>query len=133
MIRNYTTKEECKKLIELGLNPKTADMYYFLDPTPAGNIYHLSNILVDVGAKNVPEYKKGDIPCWSVGCLEDLIYKIPEANVLVTYSEECGYWMNFSLYDDTDEPIRYETNIYDSLIEMCVDMVSWLLKNKLIK
>ena len=70
---NYTTIEQSKRLIKLGLNPDTADMFYFLDPTPAGCIYHLTVPQIGFGVKTrEPEYNKGDVPCWSLGALWDI-------------------------------------------------------------
>ena len=66
----YTTIKQSKKLFALGLNPDSADMYYFLDPTPAGSIYVPS--LMHIRSR-MPEYAKGDIPCWSVSGLMNLL------------------------------------------------------------
>ena len=75
MIKNCTSREESIRLLELGVIPETADKYYFLDPTPAGNIYHLVDISVESGIRNLPEFKEGDIPCWSLSALLNLIPK----------------------------------------------------------
>lgn len=61
---NYTIIEQSKKLMELELNPNTADMYYFCDPTPVGNILHPTLIIIEKHLHSrLPEYDKGDIPC----------------------------------------------------------------------
>ncbi len=72
-MKAYTDIEQSKKLAEI-LSLESADMYYFLDPTPAGNIYHLVVQQIDFGVKTrEPEYDKGDIPCWSLAALFDLL------------------------------------------------------------
>ena len=72
----YTSIEQSNTLIGLGLDPKSADMYYFLDPTPAGNIYVPSLMIAEKHLKSrMPEYDKGDIPCWST---DSLIRLLPE-------------------------------------------------------
>ena len=71
-MKSYTDLEQSKKLAEI-LPLESADMYYFLDPTPAGNIYHLALQRVDVGIKNLPHYDEGDIPCWSLAALLNVL------------------------------------------------------------
>lgn len=61
----YTTIEQSKKLIELGLDPSTADMYYIFD-TFIGDIGG-----VEFGKPEEPE----DIPCWSLDALLEVIPK----------------------------------------------------------
>ena len=68
-MKSYTDLEQSKKLAEI-LPIESADMYYFLDPTPAGNIYHIVTPQIDFGVKTKePEYNKGDIPAWSLAAL----------------------------------------------------------------
>ena len=71
-MKSYTDIEQSKKLAEI-LPLESADMYYFLDPTPAGNIYHLTLQRVDVGIKNLPHYDEGDIPCWGLAALLSIL------------------------------------------------------------
>ena len=82
-IKSYTSLEQSKKLAEI-LPLESADMYYFLDPTPAGNIYHIVIPQIDFGVKTrEPEYDKGDVPCWSLAALLEIIPKhIKGYNVL---------------------------------------------------
>lgn len=74
-IKSYTDLEQSKKLAEI-LPLESADMYYFLDPTPAGNIYHIVTPQIDFGVKTrEPEYNEGDIPCWSLAALFSMLPK----------------------------------------------------------
>lgn len=107
MMKSYTTIEQSKKLLELGLKPETADMCYhehtaYIDGTPK------------VG------YKVGvtdGIPCWSIGALLELMpgYEI----IKCVDSIEIGC-KNYAL----------KTEWSETLVDIAVDMVCWLLQNK---
>lgn len=86
-MKAYTDIEQSKKLAEI-LSLESADMYYFLDPTPVGNIYHLTVKRVDYGIKNLPQYDEGDIPCWSLAALLDIL---PTGKVLLHDKGNHGY------------------------------------------
>jgi hypothetical protein len=75
-IKSYSDLQQSKKLAEI-LPIESADMYYFLDPTPAGNIYHIVTPQIDFGVKTKePEYNKGDILAWSLAALLSVLPKI---------------------------------------------------------
>ena len=72
-MKSYTDLKQSIKLCKI-LSPESADMYYFLDPTPAGNIYHIVIPQIDFGVKTrEPEYNEGDIPCWSLAALLNIM------------------------------------------------------------
>ena len=125
-MKGYTDIEQSKKLAEI-LPLESADMYYFLDPTPAGNIYHLTVKRVDVGIKNLPQYGEGDIPCWSLAALFSLI------------KDKCGYFEFVYLkrtFDGRANPLedvyRLSTDVYDvynkEAVDACVEMIEKLYK-----
>ena len=68
---NYTTVEQSKKLLELGLNPETADMWW----TPLN--WQLTEYYVEVKQDGIGT-PKNPIPCWSLGALMELMPKIKE-------------------------------------------------------
>lgn len=113
-----TDIEQSKKLAEF-LPIESADMYYFLDPTPAGNIYHLTVQRVDVGIKNLPQYDEGDIPCWSLSALLKLMPKsiISTPNPLST--NYCCRNIEFDIEFYADNPV-----------DAAFEMVCWLKENK---
>lgn len=113
-----TDIEQSKKLAEF-LPIESADMYYFLDPTPAGNIYHLTVQRVDVGIKNLPQYDEGDIPCWSLSALLKLMSKsiISTPNPLST--NYCCRNIEFDIEFYADNPV-----------DAAFEMVCWLKENK---
>lgn len=126
---NYTSIEQSEELVKLGLDPKTADKYYFLDPTPVGNIYHLSDKRVDVGVKSIPEYEKGDIPCWSVGALMDIISSSIKS--ISTVSMPVIYFHNKRIVYKIGLKTSYISK-GESFLESCYDTVKWLLKEYMI-
>lgn len=118
-----TLIEQSKRLVELGIDLNTADMYYFLDPTPIGNIYHLHPIQVDIGIRSIPNYLEGDIPAWSLTALLGLI-----PNLILDKSKDdtwaCSYF---------DKNNHFKNDIYsDNPLDATYEMVVWLLENKYI-
>lgn len=133
-MQHYTTIAQSKKLVELGLNPDTANMYYFCDPTPAGNVMHPTLIVVEKHLHSrFPEYDKGDIPCWSLGALLELMPKIHEDD------NDNGCCPNLSKgWDNSQWHCVYRSSIhitgwYDNPIDAAFEMVCWLLENGYIK
>ena len=123
---NYTTIEQSKKLVELGLNPDTADMCYI--QTPADE-YRLTAYNLEY-CNNLKQQRGSDmslIPCWSLGALLDIINN------------------NNLVYDITNDKHRdFEILVYKAYyIEQklkfyhnehtIVDMIVWLFKNGYIK
>lgn len=127
-MQHYTTLEQSEKLMELGLNPETADMYYFCDPTPAGNIMYPTLIVVEKHLHSrLPEYDKGDIPCWSLGALLEVMPKGVQINFNNTgISIDITFVRNGVIIDSH----RVKN---DTFLEAAYDMVVWLLGNGYIK
>ena len=121
---NYTSIEQSKKLVELGLNEGTADMNYrycvckLIDGEPK------EDWLLGVG-KPFDECPEEQIPCWSVGALIELM---PEMTMLVRVAtaKHASYFVDFG-------PDRHFTQYYNTAIEAAYDMVCWLLENNYIK
>lgn len=108
MNRYYTTIEQSKKLLELGLDGYTADMAYSQDsdtciPMPVANC-----------AGSFP------VPCWSVGALLELmpIYEIIN----------CGDTIEIGC-----KGFALETEENETLLDLVVNMVIWLLEHNYIK
>ncbi len=114
-----TDIEQSKKLTKL-LPTESADMYYFLDPTPAGNIYHLTVQRVDVGVKNLPQYDEGDIPCWSLVALLSLLPKGTNISTPKPVNE-----LSYCCWNQYNE--IYADNPVDAAFKMLV----WLKENNL--
>ena len=119
-MKGFTDLDQSRKLEEI-LPIESADMYYFLDPTPAGNIYHLTVKRVDFGIKNFPQYGEGDIPCWSLAALMNILergalFKTPEGWVYQTYVESKAITSYY----------------YSNPIDACIEIISELHKQKLL-
>ena len=109
MSKICTSQEQSKKLVELGIDVNTADMYY------DANSY---------GIQGKPEVAVGkvwskDIPAWS---LTALIGLIPKFSLEKDISKNAGY----ELHDN------YNTTYYDEPVDAAFEMICWLKKyNKL--
>ena len=130
---HYTSIEESKKLLELGLSAESADMCYIKNSILVG---------IDVPFVKDKFSKQGDIPCWSLGALLEVMPKfIPfEDSESNPNHKHLGY--NWKL---TSKCLMYSTFILgdynlchkdyiqfyykDSPIEAAYNMVVWLLEN----
>lgn len=124
---NYTSIEQSKKLLELGLNPESADMYYEDD------------ISVEIGHP----WHEQHIPCWSVGALMKLL----PSEISTGDEWHNKYQIDIRKYDRTFYQIafgndrglsgswhdRISTKECDNLLDACFNMICWLLENGYIK
>lgn len=136
MERYYTSIEQSKHLVELGLKPETADMFYTLrhregiaDVIPVAKPY--SDYIKDSLDYN-PTYdpKLGKLlPCWSVGRLIQFIKDTIQAKGL-SWSHVALYFHDIGSYH-----IRFDGR-YDcvslqnkSLVDIMVELTEKVLKN----
>lgn len=108
-----TTKEQSERLLKLGLNPKTADMYYFW---VGGNDYYLK-----VNVDNPLKYNmdKTYIPAWSLHRLIDLC----GAERMPISFRKRGKTMIRVNHNHPTHNGRSNNNHYDSFI----DCIEWLI------
>lgn len=127
----YTTIEQSKALVNLGLDEKIADMYYQLTEDTVENWeVHLGKMDVQIDA--LPQ-----IPCWSA---EALLEVLPD-EVYIDEEEDTGY-LTILKEDDTyivsydskerDDIPNYIHSMGDDLADVLFKIVEWLLTNKLI-
>lgn len=117
MSMNYTSIEQSKKLLELGLSPESADMYYELimtddhykNPQPSSDV----NVNDDT-----------NIPCWSLKSLLSLYPKIEVESDIETFICKS--------YGLEDGELLKQIKGFD-WIEPTFRMVVWLLENDYIK
>ena len=100
-----TSIEQSKKLIALGIDVNTADMYYDC------NSY---------GIQGKPEVAVGtvwskDIPAWSLTALLGLI---PKFSLEKDISKNAGYQLHYN----------YNTVNYDEPVDAAFEMICWLKK-----
>ena len=135
----YTTIEESKKLLELGLNSETADACYDVGYGQIKAHIECENFTSYFTNDEYPELKDRYIPCWSLAALIELL---PD---WIEYWDKEGYFhdvfLNIRKHTVT---YRYfdrflDTNIQlfeasDKSLTSCVcKTIIWLLKNNYIK
>ena len=134
MNKNYTTIEQSNKLIELGLSPETADMFWMYD----------SKDTWEPVVFNWEQHQDDkDIPCWSVGALLEVMpkainkyderercYKTYHPNLYQAYYHCCGYAFGPSLNQENYDMLCSFGD--DSWINVIYKQIIWLLENKYI-
>ena len=138
---NYTSIEQSKQLLKLGIDPETADMVYVsygFDGPPANGDEKLPTTFEDPDSNHwyfvdfmEPFYKDDwandgkypNIPCWSVGQLITLLPKSDFEDYLVWFRPQKNGYAIF--YKDVITIIR------DNVVEAFVDMIDWLKKENL--
>ena len=120
-----TNIEQSKKLIELGIDVNTADMFY-AEISIDGNIKHNLHLLESYGFKTFSDTKLkeskhlGFIPAWSLSSLLELIHN------------------NYMLRNSNVGTNRYNVWIAqrkslvwtETPLDAAFEMVCWLLENK---
>lgn len=122
-----TTIEQSKHLLELGLDPKTADMYYLPQVMNEGETLWP----IDEGY----DLDDADQPAWSLSALLEVMpsfidYKGQKLRLTI---EKAGIWNVF--YLGTKHRINeiWFNGEYGNPVEPAYKMVCWLLENNLIK
>ena len=122
---NYTSIEQSKKLLELGLSPESADMMY---------CYWKNTRTRESGIDNEPTVRvelpieKCDIPCWSVGALLEVI---PITCDVIKDFHNRYYCSN--KFNDNPIDKWHITTSCKTPIDACFEMVVWLIENGYIK
>lgn len=107
-MKYYTTIEQSKKLIELGLNPMTADMLYT----------SLDNFKEPWVWNSKPGMHPSDVPCWSTEALLDIL------DETIVTEEDDEYRLNFgkdgtSYYMFYEDVYRLKDNVIEELDFSC--------------
>ena len=102
-----TSIEQSNRLIELGINPKTADMGWF-------KAYSLREEIYKPYIKGYKlENHQSDIPAWSIHKLIEII------SIDVTFKNE------FIVINNNTKMFNSSTNVYDNLI----DVIEYLIND----
>ena len=120
-MKHYTTIEQSKKLLELGLNPESADCCWRVLPgVKDGMPDQYIALAID------KTYFETDIPCWSLGALLEVM---PCRSVISSrrgfIGDEKLYFCN-CVFNDA-EPINYDTPI-----KAAYSMVAYLLEKGIV-
>ena len=110
-LQNFTTPEQSKRLLELGLPADSADLYYH----KLGQLDEYSLNILDAPYSDieVKEYKNMYIPCWSVGRLIE-IWQLCMGSDYIIYNDDnltetlidnitgaiANNYMDFSILED---------------------------------
>lgn len=133
-MQHYTTVEQSKKLVELGLNPDTADMIIVKDDTYCNALSAFNGATL---CQNYSETKNKTnyIPCWSLGALLELIptsiEEVKGHKVDLILGHPKNKWC-LAYFDWTGLQQGHDTT-GDSPFEAVYNMVVWLLENSYIK
>ena len=102
-----TSIEQSNRLVELGINPKTADMGWF-------KAYSLREEIYKPYIKGYKlENHQSDIPAWSIHKLIEII------SIDVTFKNE------FIIINNNTKIFNSSTNVYDNLI----DVIEYLIND----
>jgi hypothetical protein len=124
---HYTTIEQSKKLMELGLSPDTADMYWAIDANIVITEPYITKTEHEI---LIPAYK-GAIPCWSIGALLELLKNYTDCNKLDIFSNRASKWsVTISYYDQVwKEHEEIDLNLMNAMVNTTL----FLLENGYIK
>ena len=122
MNMNFTSVKQSEMLVGLGLPEETADMAY-IEHATNNSAFKFDEDMPPMVLCGIPisEITANTLPCWSSGKLLELI--------------PLDYKQEKSLFDQSDQFTYsiivdgYRTHENDTLIDACVEMVSWLLEN----
>lgn len=123
-MQHYTTIEESKKLLELGLNPESADMYYKL-------VYDEDHMISTYEADIVPFKfcgRRKALPCWSLGALLEIL-EYPQI-----FKDRLGdedVWFCKCYINGWKE--MHQSSAESTPIEAAYSMVCWLIENGYLK
>lgn len=140
---NFTSIEQSKKLLELGIKPETADMEYKC----VGFTMHTNRPTDDFRYKlmlkecDIPHEAKYDVPCWSAAALIDLmpfaIQKDGEEYELHIGKDETWYYrisyFRISEYGMYIPEMTEWGNSDENFIDVCFQMIMTLVDNGYIK
>lgn len=136
---NYTSIEQSRKLLELGLDPKTSDCNWQHAPGYENDEGKIT------GFWNDPEWGQSgdskDLPCWSLGALLELmppyLFEFERGIDLNIYRNLNGKGWHVSYMPNNTESLlkdRFrQINNGKTPIEAAYNMVVWLLENGYIK
>ena len=123
----YTSIEQSKKLLELGLNSETADMLW------EQHFFEIPYVTVKPYTTKGRSIISHILPCWSLGALMELMPKIKEDE------DDGGCYPTLCKGYNTDKwhcvyrSSIYITNWCDTSIDAAFEMVVRLLENGYIK
>lgn len=120
MTKICTNIKQSKKLIELGIDRKTSDMYYWCGSD------------LRIGGYKAQD-EELDIPAWSLSALLELMPKDESKTIDLCLGGSNGIEHTFDWFctcDENDEPYGYKTFHTNNPIDCTFEMICWLLESK---
>ena len=123
---NYTSIKQSKHLLKLGLNPESADMYWFRDNTEVPQVFPKDMMHNSVSVT---------YPCWSVGALikllpGDIYYNNVHCMNMLS-ANGVGYYSPYKPDEQRAASITWGEN--PDLVDALYNCIVWFLENKYIK
>lgn len=122
-----TNKEQSDKLLLLGINPNTADMFLDNEVDDSDSNYYQPKVVeqwMDIEA--VPDMY---VPAWSLSRLVDMmpVIKSISGNCFTAWllKDENGYKVSYKTCFDS---AMLGTHYYDNPISACIDMMEWTIR-----
>lgn len=125
MMQNYTSIEQSKELMELGLNPDTSDMWWLYITSQGKHIAMMQEEPDPHYLSRMESYgiKDAAIPCWSFGSLLSLIPNNPNFNIMVRLVN--GDRTTWTFECQTVGKNKFEGN---SDFDCCLEVIRYFLK-----
>ena len=141
-----TSIEQSKKLLNLGLDPCTADMYYKYVLPKSDKLHHVPDVgeptnalswynkgYTFKGIKEPLELKDFCIPCWSLAALLELMPKTIEKQGVEFFLRILCYESNWYIdYASLEQSYLYSSQL-KSLVEASILIIEQLIQEKHIK
>lgn len=117
-----TSIEQSRKLVKLGLDVNTADMYYY---TVNGDLYETPNIIESEDDLCVDE---NSIPCWSITALLELMPELDGRNPTLNRIINTNKW--WMMYHSTATLPLIRTHEHNIPTDAAYEMTCILIKDK---
>ena len=121
-----TTIEMSNKLLESGLDPNTADMYWEYDY----NEHTYNNVPRVLVVKNWDDEYNKNIPSWTLSALLELMPKLVSRGYEKSYPKIVRHNFTDKYFGHC---LHYDTDMFDSPVEAAYDMTVWLLEHGMIQ
>lgn len=127
----HTTLKQSKALVHLGLDEKTADLYYQQTEDT------VDSWETHIGKKDA-QNERPQIPCWSAEALLEIlpdevyIDKEEDTGYLTILKEDNTYIVSYDSKQRTDEELVFIQSMGEDLADVLFKLIEWLLTNKLI-
>ena len=130
MKKGYTTVEQSKRLIELGINPNTADFVTIWYRSREGGKYiTMPKETLDAIRTPFTDIIE-EVATWSLTALLELMPIVENNTPVLHQNLDKRYYYHIS---EDFGSIRWETKIYDTPIDAAVEVIGWAIGQGCIK